>query len=340
MDRPIHLLTPDTRHGGYARYAAGLKAGLEDLGQTVSVSTVHKREWSLAGRPFLGDTSLRLGARRAHLPQDALAHATEPVLATRHTPVVTIHDTIPLQMGRSWLPGTVDRRYVRRRLLALQDKQVVVPTQVVADELVALGFEEDRIHVAHEGVDTQTFHPGGVHEGMAAIPGRHILLVGDLNPRKRWDLVLAAARDLDDVHVWHAGHINAWGGMAQALEAEAEALGHRWHRIGPTDDATLRVLYATCDLFVLPSRAEGFGLPALEAMACGAPVLVTDLPVFREVLGQHARYTDLASLPESLPPALDGRAPTAKRARVAHAAGYTWKRTAERTLPAYEAAMT
>jgi glycosyltransferase involved in cell wall biosynthesis len=113
---------------------------------------------------------------------------------------------------------------------------------------------------------------------------------------------------------------------------------------GYVDDADLPALYQACEAFAYPSLYEGFGLPPLEAMACGAPTLVSDAPPMPEVAGDAALIvpaTDAQAWAEALTRVLcdaDFRRDLAARGP-ARAARFTWQATAERTLAVYQEAV-
>ncbi|MGH3827630.1 MAG: glycosyltransferase, partial [Pseudonocardiaceae bacterium] len=124
----------------------------------------------------------------------------------------------------------------------------------------------------------------------------------------------------------------------------------RVHAVGYLDEADLRHVVAGAAALVLPSRDEGFGLPVLEAMATGVPVVCSDLPALREVAGglatlvppgdPDALATALSSMDgASHDPAGAGRDPAGAAARQAHAARYTWQACAQATVHAYRTAL-
>jgi glycosyltransferase involved in cell wall biosynthesis len=113
--------------------------------------------------------------------------------------------------------------------------------------------------------------------------------------------------------------------------------------VGYLSDVDLRSVVAGASALVLPSRDEGFGLPVLEALACDVPVVCSDVPALREVSGGHAALVPFgdveamgAALTEALAEPLPSAALTARRT---HAAGFTWRRTAELTVAAYRQAI-
>jgi FkbM family methyltransferase len=121
-----------------------------------------------------------------------------------------------------------------------------------------------------------------------------VLVVGTVEPRKGVDTVLDAMERL-----WAQGSNNPLvvvgrpGWMVPELAARLQQhpqQGQRLHWLQDASDATLAALYAQCRLLVMASHAEGYGLPVVEALTVGLPVLARDIPVFREIAGPHARY--------------------------------------------------
>ncbi|MEO1617518.1 MAG: glycosyltransferase family 1 protein [Planctomycetota bacterium] len=170
----------------------------------------------------------------------------------------------------------------------------------------------------------------------------YVLFVGRRNSYKNFALV------------WHA-----WHRVRHALPKEARLVvagppvkRRERSELGWTDqsqvislpgvtDSVLRTLYQNASAFVFPSRAEGFGLPSLEAMACGTPVLVSDLPVMREVVGDSGYYfgiDEVSHLGNLFEASIAGQLPNASsiiERGLARAGRFTWSETAKRTAEVY-----
>jgi len=176
------------------------------------------------------------------------------------------------------------------------------------------------------------------------VPERgYVLAVGTLEPRKNLPRLVAAYRRLpEDLQAMHplviAGRVG-WD-AGETLEA-LRSLGDRAIRAGFVPDAQLAALYRRCDLFAYPSLGEGFGLPVLEAMAAGAPVLTSDRSSLPEVGGSAAAYcdpTDEASIAAAIERLLrdPARLDELRAAGPAHAKRFSWGRTAEIVVGALE----
>jgi glycosyltransferase involved in cell wall biosynthesis len=271
-------------------------------------------------------------------------HGTNFVLppTRRAAGVVTIHDlTFELH------PDTVDasslayRRLVPRALT--HAARVVTPSQATADDLVAAyGFDRDRIDVTPLGVDAAWALAAPASESWrqaTGIPERYLLFVGTLEPRKNVPELLAAHAELRAADPATPPLVLAgpagWGDVASRPELGAEGV----IQAGYLPAAQLRALVAGAALLCLPSRYEGFGLPPLEAMACGVPVVVSDIPVLREVTGGLGRYVpvgDVPALATALQETLEDPGDAAPRR--SWAAECSWTRCAQLTAASYRKA--
>jgi alpha-1,3-rhamnosyl/mannosyltransferase len=171
-----------------------------------------------------------------------------------------------------------------------------------------------------------------------------VLWVGSLEPRKNvGTLVAAFARLVASTAVPHrlvlAGP-SGWLVEGLIPERERRRLGERIRVVGRVSDADLRALYGGADVFALPSRHEGFGLPALEAMVQGTPVLGADIPALREVTGGAARLVPADEVGawhlalEALLGDDTGRTALAEAGR-RWATRFSWERTVRETRAVY-----
>jgi glycosyltransferase-like protein len=167
--------------------------------------------------------------------------------------------------------------------------------------------------------------------------GRYVLSVGGIEPRKGSLELLEAYAELGmpDVRLVIAGGetLFDYRDYRAAWEKRAASLGISPVVLGPVAHDVLPSLMAGASAFVFPSTKEGFGLAAMEALAAGVPLVVSDLPVFRELFGSVALFG--ASLSSAMRSALAGFSPSRQAAGRSLAAGYTWKAAAQRHLDLY-----
>lgn len=239
------------------------------------------------------------------------------------------------------------RAMARRILQGMQRAGLVFhSTQAVRAELLAHGLVEPArlVHAplgaAPEMLPRGDLRAAEVAPGLAGRP--FVLHVGSTIPRKRIDVLLrafagarASAPGLVLVQVggtWTSSQRR----LLEDLGLEEEVV----LQLRGVARADLAALYRECRAVLLPSEAEGFGLPLLEALACGAAALASDLPVLREVGGDAASYVrpgQAQEWVEALRGALLGADDrSARQARVARAASFSWDLHAERILEAYE----
>ena len=271
-----------------------------------------------------------------------LVHVTGLVLPCTRLPlVVTVHDLAALRH-----PELHPRRHVRqqRRLLSRLDRAAAVAavSRTTADELVRFGVPAQRIVVSPLGT---TFLSADRRAGAGGPPVRpYVLAVGETSPRKRHAVLLGAmARLRDELDLVVVGPAGTEEDTLEKLIIEL-GLTDRVRRLRFADDAALGVLYEGAVALCFPSVSEGFGLPVLEAMANGSPVLASDIPSTREVAGDAALYVqsdDERSWAEAIrwvasDTVLRGQLTAAGKER---AGKFTWDRTAEATLEAYRLAI-
>lgn len=357
--------------GGVGRYVLGLLGALDVLGVdvTVVVRREHRRDvssaapgatvvvapgylrhkplrfaWEQLGLPAL---ARRLGSDVVHSP-----HYTFPLLRRRGS-VVTLHDATFFS-DPQWHAAVKRAFFTTWTRLALRSgRPCVVPSDASAREFrrhvsrarstvttTALGVDFDVFH-APDAAETAAFREAhGLAEGE-----RWIAFLGTIEPRKNVASLVRAHERLrlerDDVPTLLVSGARGWDDDA-AAELDRVADDGRVRELGylPLDE--LRSLLGAADFVVYPSSGEGFGLPVLEALACGACVLTTDRLSLPEVAGDAAAYTEpdedslLAALRLLVSDA--GRRDELRGRSVPRARRFTWAATAEATLDAYEEA--
>jgi glycosyltransferase involved in cell wall biosynthesis len=291
--------------------------------------------------------------RRPRLPGHLLAavdlvHATSAAVppTTGRALVATVHD-----LGFHHHPETypaAGRRFHERatRIVVAEAARVLVPSAATARDLADLyGLEPARVAVTPLGVEPPSApDPAPARRLLAelGVRGPFLLAVGTLEPRKNLRRLLGAfadaAEDLPDHYLVVAGPVG-WG---PALRPTYESV--RVKLAGPVDDATLHGLYAAADGLAYPSLYEGFGLPVLEAMAHGTPVLTSDRSSLPEVAGEAALLvdpTDRAAISAGLVRLVGDQALRDRLAAAGprRAAGFTWPATAAATWAAYMEAL-
>ena len=268
-------------------------------------------------------------------------------IRSRTPSVVTVHDLIAWKRPDlcRWLNVLHFRSLVGASVR--RARRITVPTETVKRDLIEiLRIREEKIRVVPWGVDLE-IRP--VERDLArrlvsrwyGIEGPFVLFVGGLEPKKNLSTLLLAMRALD-VRLVVAGP-SGWGERKTRRLLEAAGRNRCLH-LGYVPVDRLGPLYSAADVFAFPSLIEGFGLPAVEAMACGAPVVASDAEALREVCGGaalHAPALDAAAWSEALR-ALLGDAQLQDRmirAGRARAAEFTWDRTASLFLAAAQEAV-
>ncbi len=357
--------------GGVGRYVDGLIAALDAAGADLAVTcqradaeryermapktTIIRGPAAIAHRPARlawEQTGLPLvvqqvGAEVLHSP-----HYTMPLRAGRPV-VVTIHDVTFFTQPdvHTTIKGPFFRSAIKTALH--RAARCVVPSKATRDELVrVLDADPTRIDVAYHGVDRETFHVPSPEErarvqarlGLRGTP--YVAFLGMLEPRKNVpSLVRGWVKAVADRESPPALVLAGGSGWDDDIDqAIAEVPSHlRVLRPGYLRFQDLRGYLGGAVVVAYPSHGEGFGLPVLEAMACGAAVLTTHRLSLPEVGGDAVAYTeaDPDSIAANLGALLDDetRRRALGEAAVARAAEFTWAASADAHLAAYARAV-
>ncbi|WP_324718116.1 glycosyltransferase family 1 protein [Carboxydochorda subterranea] len=259
--------------------------------------------------------------------------------------VVTIHDLAVLEHPE-WFAPAFARWYAwLLPRLVRRVRRIITVSQFCAARLVdRLGVPDEAIEVIPNGVDARfrPQPPEAVETVRRALrlPERYVLYVGSLEPRKNLRVLLDAWRQASSrlADVW----LVIAGGTYRAFRNPGfREFPPRTLLVGHVGDDNLPGLYSGAVCFVYPSLYEGFGLPVLEAMACGVPVIASDIPALREVAGDAALLVPpidartLATTVVSLAGSAERRAELAERG-LRRSRDYSWQGSAESTWQVLE----
>ncbi|HEY2700552.1 MAG TPA: glycosyltransferase family 1 protein [Pseudonocardiaceae bacterium] len=343
--------------GGTGRYTRELLTALATHapdGWSVSSAVAKHSDPSLAVLPGVdGPRVLRFGPKMlaalwqrglSYWPGGDAVHATTPLAPPGpkrgRSLVVTVHDTVPYthpetltKHGVSWHRAMISRAAERA-------SAIVVPTNAVAAELTQHAPGTARVHVIGHGVPKALTDPfdeegAGRIRRRLGLPDQFVLAIGTVEPRKGLDVLIEAmarptAPELPLVVVGQPG----WGGVnLTSLAANRGLPASRLVVLGKVSDAELAVVLRAASVLVVPSLAEGFGLPLLEGMAVGVPVVYSDAPALIEVAGGTGvmvRRNDSAQLANALRNVFADPARTEVRvaAAFARASRFSWETTA------------
>lgn len=252
------------------------------------------REWFYTHLPFLLHKSqIDVFWSPAQLLPFGLGNETRTVL--------NVQDFVYLRY-----PETMNRlcrlnlRLMGRRSLELADL-IIVSSHSVEEELKNAYGEKKNVEVIHYGVDRDVFFPEEKPEDLTKIAniekGKYFLTVGSIEPRKNLSILIEPYEKLflqtkGECPKWVIVHGNAWKTDSLISRFREGPAARNIILLRGIPVADLRLLYSHAICLLFPSFYEGFGLPLLEAMACGCPVVVSDIPVFREIGKDAALFAD------------------------------------------------
>jgi glycosyltransferase involved in cell wall biosynthesis len=352
----INAALMSARHGyrqtGISRYISELVDGLHDVKMPEDELLLLGTRMGLAQESPL----LRIGWEQTGLAATIAARRLDvfhgPIsvvpMATRVPSVVTVHDLAFLKFPeqvpaarRNWLiAGT--------RLSARKARRIITISENTKRDLIDwLGLPDEKIAVVPLGVSPRVQRVSGtsldVFRMKWNVDRPFILAVGTLEPRKNLPTLLRAfARIKDDID-HELVLVGPEGWLTGELKSTLDELnlGNRVRLTGFVSDEELGAWYSAADLFAYPSWYEGFGLPSVEAMLCGAPVLASNTSSFPEVVGDAGVLIppgDVELWAETMLELLrdSGRRQALRTAGFARAATFSWKRTAQETYGIYK----
>jgi glycosyltransferase involved in cell wall biosynthesis len=360
----LYSVGQDYRQTGVSRYIDRLLAHLaSELPEDTATAIIGQQvEPNWPGIPTLtapvaaGSPRQRIQWEQLRLPGAVrrggfdLYHGTVntlPLQPMKLKRVVTIHDLAFLRF-----PEQVTRkRYTYLKAMVATSARaadaILVPSQATADDVqLLLKRPAGQIHVTPLGVDAH-FKPASA-EMIAQVHATYglnrpyLLTVGTIEPRKNLQRLIGAFALMKDDIEHDLILVGPQGWLTDEIEAaiQASALGDRIKRPGFVGDAGLVALYSGADSVVVPSIYEGFGLPVLEAMACGAVVVTSNISSLPEVAGDAAVLVDpldVESVADGIRRSLSdqGLRKRLQAAAIERARQFTWQRTAALTADAY-----
>jgi glycosyltransferase involved in cell wall biosynthesis len=305
------------------------------------------RRLPLGRRPLIAAWERGLGPRPGNAD---VVHATTLLAPKASVPlVVTIHDVVPWTHPQTLTPRGVRWHLRMAERVVAAGAHIAVPTEAVAQGLLAvgLGLDPDRVHVLGAGVSETLATPPSAPERAAVsaeldLPARFLLTLATFEPRKGLGTLFDALGALGAqapplLLVGQPG----WGGLDPAAEAARRGLPPAAVRVlSSVTDRQLAVVLRAAQALVMPSLAEGFGLPVAEAMAAGTAVICSDDPALVEVAGPAARVVGRGQPAELAAAIAELWADEAQRTALAKAGlerapQFTWDAVADRSWRLY-----
>lgn len=286
-------------------------------------------------------THLRLSREMLVNKPDLLFVPSHVIPLVHPSSIVTIHDLGYLHVPEAHPPRQRRMLDLTTRWSARVARHIIVPSIRTRDDLVSTyGTAPGKISVVYHGVNPRFRHTNAADQERVAVSyGLHrpyVLVVGTVQPRKNLPALASAMAALNAEYDLVIAGKRGWMADQVIAGLTASGLGDRLRLLDYVPDDDLPALYAGADLFVQPSRFEGFGMPVIEAMAAGAPVLSASGSSLTEVAGDGARFFDPDD-PPSLINALDSLLGSEHERRALIERGlrwsrpFTWERAARKT---------
>ncbi len=318
----------------------------DGFGEIAELRSLPVEEYRRVRRQVAEQLALPIAARRAGVQLLHSLASVAPIRTPGLPSVITLHDVTFMHIATFGRVTTWGMTEVVGRASRHADALITGSAAARDDICATLGLDPRSFAVVPHGVaaaPTATAADGReLRERLGLGDRRVALCVAALRPHKNQELLARALPDLpDDITVVLAGRHEPYAADVERLASEL-GVADRLRLPGYLSTAELEGLWRLAACAVFPTRAEGFGLPVLEAMARALPVACSDIPVLREVGGELPRYFDPAD-PKAAARAIAAAASPddAERGRagVEHAGRFSWAESARGTMAAYERAL-
>lgn len=275
--------------GGTNSFVKNFLKGIDITGLKYNTIPIRKLEISIAGKPRFGFLSQVISSSLKS--SDArISHSLSPSTIIRGTNIVTVHDILPLIHRDIYLNSFFKRKSFNLNLKRiLQTRYLFLSSSVGKKQFIEYtGIDEERIFVVPHAIDHNIFFPTNYRPNFRDNK-INVVMVSDLNPRKRIDIAVKELSNDSEIDFYHIGPVNSWTermNKLKVLSKNAENI----HFLGEISPNSLRSYISNADFFLFLTENEGFGLPPLEALACGTNVIASDIEIFHETMGENVYF--------------------------------------------------
>lgn len=348
----ITLASCQNKYCGIGQYTQNLALAFKSLGHQPLVYRKDDEELPIFNaypyrsfrklRPYIAPYYLSRSLRETNgdiLQADYVDAAFGTILAKKTDNLyVTIHDAIPFVYSSSQLDFNI-YKYELAQTIKKAKAVITVSEHARQEVLKYTSASPNLVFAVHNGIDHTRFFADGPKKKNEIFTIKYLGGLGV--PHKNAKALLQTAQILQDKNIKFRMEIGGYLPENHHLRVFAkEQKLENVHFAGFVEEEDMAPFYQSADIFLFPSLLEGFGFPPLESMACGTPVVVSDIPVLKEILGEAAIYAN--PKPESYAEAiinylnnpqlwLEKSAQSKEKAST-----YTWKKTAEKMLEIYE----